>query len=268
MLALLLALISCGDEGSKKVEQLESFRILGAIASAPEVTPGSAVSVQLLVSDVNGLTSTITGTYEGCIDPGISRGAQVRCDHDPNRISGNYTIDFTTLTPSSDLRTGLNAASVSFNVPNNILAGRGSREQFNGVAYIIIFRFSVDGREQISFKRILATNRGSLNTNPSGADILLNGGSLSQAPMDGDNLVASVSAPENFDFITVDGITEQRLEDQEVAWYVSTGEIDKPKSDIGDTVEYKTDSAYTPMVVMAVIRDGRGGMTFVKRYFP
>lgn len=262
-LILLLLCMSCSGDNFQKVEKLESFRILAAITPSPEVAPNTPATIQLLVSDVNGTLPTISGTFEACIDPGISLGAPVSCDHDPARVSGAHVITFATLVPSANLRTGLNAATVNVTVPATILNGRSAREQFNGVGYIVIFRFVVNGREEVSFKRIIATSRGIQNQNPSGSAILSGGVPLAAAPTDGENLIVTSSAPESFDVINVDGSQETRLEKFEVAWYTSLGKFDKPKSFVDESVEYQG-KTQTPSLIMAIVRDERGGVDFQK----
>ncbi len=264
---LILLCFSCSDDKFRKVDKLETFRILGAYTATPEVAPNTAFSVRLLVSDVNGSAPTITGTYTACIDPGISLGAPVSCDHDPSSVSAAHTITFATLTPSTNLRTGLNAASVNLTVPATILTGRSTREQHNGVAYIVIFRFTYDGREEVSFKRIIATSRATLNQNPTGSTIYSNGSAISTAPSEGEELIATTSAPETFDVINVDGSYETKTENFQVAWYSTVGSFDKPKSGVDEGVEYQG-KFVRPSLILAIIRDERGGFDFQKVDFP
>ena len=75
----LFLLMSCSDDKFNRVEELQGFRILGITATAPEVAPGGASTLQLIVSDLNGGGRTISGTTKSCIDPGISLGASVSC---------------------------------------------------------------------------------------------------------------------------------------------------------------------------------------------
>lgn len=266
----LLFLGACGGDDFRKVETLESFRILGIYSPTPETAPGVGVTanLQLIVSDVKGGGRTITGTTQACIDPGISLGAEVSCDHDPATQNGSYTIDTTTADMTSNLYTGLNADVETVTIPDSILTGRSVREQFNGVGFIVIFRFTVDGKEVTAFKRIAVTNRGSVNANPTGSAIQVNGAAVSTMPLDGDQLTITTSAPETYSLRNIDGSTESRTENFQVAWYVSTGKFDKPKTDIDDTVEYQGKSSADPKVLLTIIRDERGGIDLVREYFP
>lgn len=262
-LILILLCVSCSDSKLPKVDRLESFRIIGAVADKPEVNPPDTVTVNLIVSDVTG-TGNVTGTYETCIDPGISRGAPVSCDLDPARVPPSaHTIDFTSLTS----RTGINPNSVTVNVPANILTPRSSREQNNGVAYIVIFRFNVNGKENIAFKRIIATTRTQLNTNPSISDLLINGVPATPTTTlpgnKSDFLLTSSTPPEQYDTVNVDNSTETKTEEYEVAWYSNVGEFDRPKARLDEASELDL-KASGPAVFIGLLRDERGGVDVVK----
>lgn len=266
ILISLFLLSACGGDDFRKVERLEGFRILGVYSPTPEVAPGVGVTanLQLIVSDVNGGGRAINGTTQACIDPGISLGAEVSCDHDPATQNGTYTIN----TAGLDLFTGLNADVETVNIPDTILVGRSARDQFNGVGFIVIFRFNVDGKEVTAFKRISVTNRGSVNQNPSGSALQVNGAAVSTIPLDGDELSVTTSNPETYAFRNVDGSTETRTEQFQVAWYVSTGRFDKPKTDIDDKVEYQGKATGNPSLFFIIVRDERGGINLVSEYFP
>ena len=268
LLIMLFILTACGGDEFKKVERLESFRILAIATTTPEVVPGAAVNIQLFVSDVKGGGRVINGTTVACIDPGISLGAKVNCDHDPSRVTGTYTIDTTTADMTSNLFTGLAADVENVTVPAGIWVGRSAREQSNGVGYIVIFTFNVDGKEHSAFKRIVATSRVAVNNNPTGSAILLNGAAIGTTPDKDDKLKVTTSAPETYDFINVDGSVDTRTEEQQVAWFITEGKFDKPKSDVDETIKYLDDAASDPSLVIAIVRDERGGVDIVREFFP
>lgn len=264
-LLILILVVSCGGDDFKKIEKLGDFRILAVLANTPEVSPGDVVSVQPFFTDVKAAGRIINGTTVACIDPGIAFGAKVNCDHDPSAVTGVYNIDTTTM--AATLFTGP-GNSISITVPATIFAGRSSREKFNGVGYIVIFSFIVDGKTISAFKRITATDRGSFNANPSGSSILLNGGSITSFPDKNDKLQVNSSAPQIFDYQTIDGNIESRTEKMQVAWYLTEGELDKPKSDVDEASEYQGKRATGPTLVIAIIRDERGGVDIVREFFP
>lgn len=264
VLLLIFFVVACGDDRLPRVETLDQFRVLGIVATTPEVAPGGSTNVRVLVSDVAGGGRTINGTYTACIDPGISVGAEANCNHDSTAVDLPYNVDTTIADFSSNLFTGL-GPTVNVTVPALIFTGRNSRDQFNGIGYIVVFTFTVDGKEVKAFKRIIATNRGALNTNPSGGQLLCNGSLISGIPGKDDTLNVANLTPQTYSYINVDGSTETRTEELEVAWFVSNGKVDKPKASYGDGVKYLDDQP-SSLLLVAVIRDGRGG-TEVLRYF-
>jgi hypothetical protein len=235
--ALLFVYVSCGDNNFRKVEQLDGFRVLSIEASAPEVAPGGVSTLRVFLTDPNGPTGgrVIVGSTVACIDPGISLGASVSCDHDPAQVRTSYTIDTTQADLQDNLSTGP-SGSLAVTVPSTVHLGRSNREKLNGVGYIVIFTFEVDGKEYKSFKRILVSNRTTLNTNPVGSSVLLNGSAFAGSPQKGDYLRLTTSSPEAYDYINVDGTTETRIEDLQVSWFVSSAEFDRPKASLGESV--------------------------------
>jgi hypothetical protein len=268
LLIISLLFYSCGDD-FKRVETLSEFRILSVVANTPEVLPGAVVTLQLFVSDVKGGGRVISGTTVSCIDPGIAFGAKVNCDHDPLAVAGTYDIDTTNGDMgAANLFTGLATDVLNVTVPAGIFTGRSTTEQFNGVSYIVIFNFTVDGKAVSVFKRIVATNRGSLNTNPTGSAVFLNGVAIASAPAKDDKLKVTTSSPETYDFINAEGDTETRSEDFQVAWFITQGKFDKPKSDVDEIVEYQGDAPTTASLIVSIVRDDRGGVEIVREIFP
>lgn len=261
-LLFILLCVSCGDDGFRKVEKLEGFRILGIVADNSEVAAGASVNVSVVIADVEGTEDSITGSYITCPDPGIARGAEAFCDTPVE--SGNYIFDMTL--PSMSGRVGV-GGNVLVNVPLTILNGKSSIEKFNGVALLVIFNFNVNGVNHSAYKRIVATDGSrARNTVPTGSAILLNNQVIASAPVDGDNLLVTTAPAENYEVMNVDGSKETLTEKYEIAWYTNSGKFDLPKAKIDEVVEYQGDS-YSTMTI-AVIRDERGGLDFVKAYFP
>lgn len=261
---------ACGGDDFKKVEELGEFRILAVLntSSTTEVAPGGSVNLQLFVSDVKSGNRIITGTTVACIDPGIAFGAEVKCDHDPLAVTDTYSVDTTTADMAANLFTGLAADTLNVTVPASIFVGRSARDQFNGVGYIIIFNFEVDGRSITAFKRVLATNKAVLNTNPVGSAILLNGAAIGTELSKDDQLTVTSSSQETYDYISTEGTTETLTEEFQIAWFVSEGKFDKPKSDLAETVKYLGDTPIASSLVIAVVRDERGGVEVVRQLLP
>jgi len=261
----MLLLLSCSDDSFKKVDKLGEFRVLGIQASSPEVNANTNVNFNLLISDIEGAGRSVSLEVEGCIDPGITQGAQPNCDHDPNKFS-DIVPDITNALIAPGY-TALVSVPNPVPVPLSILTGRNARDQFNGVGYLVTFTFDVDGEKIKTFKRILVTSRASLNSNPSfndNTDILLNDVEINNSlPVEGDKLRLKAGIPENYQVQNIDSSVEDKTEKFEVAWYSSYGEFSKPKSFTLEEVELKASSPSGASVFVVVIRDGRGGIDFI-----
>jgi hypothetical protein len=264
-LSLLFLLLSCGDDSFKKVEALGEFRILGVVATPAEVAPNGTSNLQVIISDANGGGRPITATYQSCVDPGISYGAQVSCDHDPSSTPIVYTL----LGGDEDFNdpnlayTGV-TPTLSITVPSTIFAGRSAVEQFNGVAYIVIFKFTVGGEEFKTFKRIPAVAGRPVNTNPTVSSVSVNGSAIAAFPQDGDSLLAVSNSPETYQYITTDNVTETRTENLQVAWYTSSGEFSLSKTYTDEPTEFKGSAPTGDSVILALVRDERGGLGFFR----
>ncbi len=267
---ILLSLLSCSDDTFRKVETLGSFRILGVVADKPEVSPGDTVSLQLYVTDVDGGGRTITGSVVSCIDPGIAYGATVSCDNDPATVSGSYTINTITDTDlgSSHAYTGAAQEVEAITIPGTLLTGRSNRERINGVGYITIFTFVVDGKTHKAFKTIKAVSGRALNNNPTLTDIQSDGVSLTAFPAKNDKIVALADPAESYSYVNIDNSTETKTEAQQIAWYVSSGKLSKPKTNVNESTEYLGDAKVGTSVVLGLIRDERGGFNYLRFVFP
>ncbi len=253
----LLLFASCGEDKLKKVETLSSFRILAIETATPELTQntGLTITARPYVSDINGGRS-LSAVVDGCIDPGISFGAEVTCEGNASKVSVAYSINTSTL---PNLNTGWGSYSSALTIPDTIFTGRTDREKYNGVPYIIIFKFTVDGVVLKSFRRILVTNRTTLNSNPTLSALLLNGSTISKPNLN-DYLSASVSGSENYNTILADGSLENRNETLTMAWYVSSGELNISKASASESVQYKTSPPSSQLLIIGVLRDERGGV--------
>ena len=260
ILTILFVLIanSCGDNKLNKVETLSSFRLLAIQTPNPELTQatGLTVTARPYISDINGGGRIIAAVVDGCIDPGISFGAEANCEGNATKVTTSYSVDTSTLPL---LNSGWGNYTSAIAIPDNIFMGKTAREQFNGVPFIIIFSFSVDGIVYKSFRRILITNRTTLNNNPTLSTLLLNGGTIAK-PQNGDYLSAVSSGPETYDYLRVDGITEARREKMAMAWYVSSGNLDMPKVTASESIRYKSAPPTTQLLILVVLRDERGGV--------
>ena len=68
--------------------------------------------------------------------------------------------------------------------------------------------------------------------------------------------------------MNVDGSQEVKSEEQAVAWYVSFGELNKPKAEVNEDVKYLSNSPGSTMIVLCLVRDDRGGIVFQRSVLP
>lgn len=255
----LIMLASCGAKKLSDVETLGGFRVLAIQTQTPELTQsaGLTVTARPYISDISSGGRSVTGIVEGCIDPGVGSGAQATCTDNPSRVFANYSVDTSTL---PTMKSGWGSYSSALAIPDTIFSGKSSKDKFNGVAYLIIFTFTVDGTTYKSFRRIMVTNKTALNTNPTLTSLNLNGGSMAK-PKNGDFLSATYSGAETYDYIRSDGVTENRTEKLSIAWYVSAGVFDMPTATAAESVQYKSDPPTGQLLIIGVLRDDRGGVT-------
>ena len=263
-LLICLLLVSCGDDDLPKVENLSGFRVLAIVADNPEVSAGGTADLQLLVSDFDGDGRTISGSYRSCTDPGIALGAEPSCEGVSDATaSTSFNVNFSAL---GNAHTGLDANTFTINVPATILDDANSIEEVNGIGYLVVFRFTVDGNEVRAFKNIIVSNRTTANSNPGTPDILLNDATLDSKPTVGSVLtINDLTDEESFPLFRSNGDFETVTESYELAWYVSQSDLDASKvEENGEAkfLESPPDPDNNPFVAVAVVRDERGGTSF------
>jgi len=265
----LFLLLGCGNDDLPQVETLQGFRVLGIVANTPEVAAaGGNVTLDLLVSDVNGGGRTISGSWRACPDPGIALGAEPSCAGVSGATAAtSISLDFSTLgAPYTDVY----GTSYTVNVPSTILDSANTIQQTNGKGYVVVFRFTVDGREVRIFKTIIVSNRTTKNQNPADPTIRLNGGALSGLPVVNDALtINNLTDEETYQAFYSNGTLATLTESYEVAWYVSSkAKLSAGKVAEGDSVKFETAPEGGPFVAVAVVRDERGGISFSKVDIP
>lgn len=255
-------LLSCNNEPIKVYSELNSLRILDIAVNTPEVnTFNSAVtiSVQPLISDVNGGTASIDVTVDFCLDPGIAFGAEARCDGS-NALSQSFTPN------SAVQRTELGPSfSRSLVFPSTIFDLASAAARFNGIAGLVTVT-AVRGSESIrSFRRVLFSEKSSgLNSNPILTDILVNGSPWA-LPAAKATLTAQISSgsAENYQFRTENGDLRSLVENLDISWFSSKGTFKNTRTDGDQSNEWTPEVGSGVLVI--VLRDGRGGSSHVIR---
>lgn len=269
VLWILFILVSCGDD-QKKYYRLENLRVLGIQADSPQLNTSANVTLTPFISYTNGGDTTLDISYKLCLDPGIAFGAAVSCDG--NEIDQGVSTFNTSTIGSANYYTG-EIDPITVNVPASALAFLATlpvKNQFNGydLLFIITLTDQADSSQRVeTFKRIsLTTKTSELNTNPtiSGA-IQSNGVDISGFPTGKTKLgISGVSAAQNYQSQGNNGVSSFN-ENQFVSWFANSGEFQFSRVDTDETVEY--DTSATSGVIVGVVRDGRGGVAFIRSVF-
>lgn len=266
---LLLGLVGCGDDSFSEYVYLDSLRVISLVASQPEASPGSVVSITPWVSDVQGGGRPLVYSAKGCMDPGIASGATITCDgkEEGLNVSGTFSV-------ASPEFTGVGPV-LSVTIPSNALEGKNAYDQFNGVAYVVLFTVTApDGKSAQSLKRIFVSTllKQPKNSNPAFNRIESGGEEWSLYPSRATEIQANVTAAsaEKYSAVTADLKTETRIEEIYTTWFVTDGTLNRYRSLISGSVKW-TPPANRPtsrrVVVVAVTRDGRGGEAVVMKSF-
>ncbi|MGK5085767.1 hypothetical protein WDW37_20960 [Bdellovibrionota bacterium FG-1] len=285
---LIAAVIAAGCSTTELPDyvRLGGLRILAIKADKPEAAPGDTVQITPVVSDLP--TATVAGkrslsyTAEACIDPGVGYGATPICAGRPDRITlpgGNIP----SLSSTSNTYTG-EAPVISVTIPPIILAHRSAMDQYNGVAYLVLYTLiatdSTGATAQvIAFKRLLASTRTTKNSNPSITDVqvgstqtlqpllaALSYPSSSQTPLSLTPTFSSNSA-EAYTVQQADGSLLPATEALTTTWFLSDGDIRyfrTADADVNTWTPPSTQPTRPGIVFMVVTRDGRGGEDYKK----
>ncbi len=259
----IVLIISCGDDNFKKYAKLDSFRVLAIIADNPEVgDTNETVILTPIVSDIENKGRVITVTVVGCIDPGISRGEEISCDGESSKqeitYNNNNPVDLNSLLLASYYTGAI--PSVSITLPSNILSTRDEIDKINGVDYLVLFTFSIDGEEVINtFKRITVSENISKNINPTLGDI----GALELKSNKQNMELEVTSSPETFIYYSLSEGQKTSTEKFYLSWFTSNGSISNSQVYIDESSVLQLDESLPEKaIVTVVLRDGRGGVAF------
>lgn len=267
--------LSCSKNNFPKYSALDRLRILGITTPTPELqNPSSGttnVSITPYISDIGG-SGDITLEVQSCLDPGVSLGATPSCSQ------AQYASSVQTITMSSAStateglfgnpeRTGSpqsGAITVPLQIPSQLLPLLPSYMQYNGVSYLITVKATASSGSISSFRRIVISTK-TPNNNPTISDLLLNNLSFTQRPTEGvyQLKLSTTDTPESYQFLTGNGDYKNLQEDYEISWFVSEGIMEVSRGFLSDDLDWSvtTPSLSPPQktVVVAVLRDGRGG---------
>ncbi len=257
---LLLLTVGCSTN-LPNPQLLDRLRVLAIVTDTPEVLPGAAVSLQLLVSDVRGGGRALSYTAEACTDPGLAYGVEPSCDHDAAKQTLASTAIALTPPQYTDL---IPAFSVA--VPSDL------PDPFNGANYLVLVTVtSSDGEDTSAYRRIRVSGatKTPKNQNPSLTGFAAEDGitPIATLPTVQTKLRATPSptATETYSYLKPDGSFETRTENTTLRWYASTGGLDANILTPTSPVEFTPSSNlnYAPFII-TIISDERGGTSFLR----
>jgi len=269
LLMILLLLLGCSDSSFKKYALLEDFRVLAIVADKPEISSsGETVSLTPIVSDIKNEGRSITVEIVACLDPGVSYGADIDCSGELGEQSIAYnsgnTVDLATSLGAS-VYTG-EISSVNVTIPGDLISSRSIIEQYNGIDYLIIFKFSISGSVVLtSLKRIKISTNPSKNNNPTLAANSISFSEQTPALLeDEQRLTVTVSSgAETYSFYSLTEGLESTQEDISLSWFTSSGEISNSQINDGEFSKLTLASPLPSEAVISVlVRDGRGGISY------
>lgn len=274
LVPLFLFLTACNDSKMPKYVELSELRVLTLIVDKPEVNPGETIVVTPLVSDVYEATSLTYEAY-GCIDPGISKGAEPSCNGNATKVSlSQGTITAGSNTEMAQNFTG-SAPSFSAAIPADVVIfnQRSEIEKFNGLSYLIEYKISnTRGQTVSTVKRVIVSNKTSdqKNLNPVVDQMQSNGTALSSNayPVSGKYNLTMSFTPASFQTYVLrkdDNSTESRGEELTTTWFITDGTLKYYRSLNSEVNEYTAPDALSTVrknFLISVSRDSRGGVTY------
>jgi hypothetical protein len=269
----LLSMLSCSNDNFPKYVALGGLRILAIVASdntAPnagkaEGSPGDVFTLTPYLSDVNS-AGVLNYTAFGCVDPGVSNGAEATCANDPAAVNlGSGTV---TGLSTANVYTGA-TAGISVSIPSTILSGRSNIDSYNGVNYLVTYAVTNSlGQTVKSFKRIPIsdpTTGKSKNSNPGISRILANGATLTT--LSGGAVVDlstefTAGSNETYSYMTTSGGQSSNTETLQSTWFYTDGEVKYYRTTSTDSTTYTAPDSFPTSrgaLIVTVLRDGRGG---------
>ncbi|MBI1859864.1 MAG: hypothetical protein HYR96_02975, partial [Deltaproteobacteria bacterium] len=242
------------------VELLSELRVVALKADQPEVAAGTTVTITPVVSDFKGGGRALTYSVSGCLDPASIGEQAERCDSRADRVEIAASTGVTGL--SSPHYTGaINTFSVT--VPPAVLTLASGVQKANGWWYLVQFALTAsDGATVTAVKRILVSNRGTVNTNPTLTSVIADGAALATLPTDRTTLSASVPAAskQSYTLTFSDGSTKSQDESLAVRWFITSGTLTSATTGTEGTTDWQSPTA--PATLVTVLSDGRGGTDY------
>jgi hypothetical protein len=275
-IGLILAVSGCGGSNLPDYNLLASLRVLALQADKPEAHPGDTVTITPYASDINGGGRALTFSAEACLDPGTAYGATPSCLGNPTRVVLNTQSAAAALPGQATGAT----TTIAVSIPATLLTGQSTQNIYNGVSYLFLYQLFGGSETVTAFKHILVVDpsKATLNSNPDSAgalDILFNGAASATVVTlpSGDqslSLQYPAGAIEAYQLKKSDGSFQSLTESLTTTWFVTDGSENHYRSINSGTTTWTPpggEPTSRKVVLAAVIRDGRGGVSFLKKEF-
>lgn len=266
--------LSCSKSDLPLFNKLDTLRILAFQVSLPEVDPGTTVTVTPIISDLKG--NSLTYTAQTCLDFGISYGADPTCENNPTKQVFANQIALTLPGPVENWTGAANSFSVTAPPAGLIFAARSSQDKMNGINFIIEYILTDDlGQSVRSIKRLVVSDptKTNKNTNPPMTEIFSNGiamNSLTLGTKVNLSTDLTLTSAESYSIINLDGTVTAFTEKLAVTWFITDGETKNFRTEDTKSNEYTTPTegpSGRSVYLIAIARDDRGGLSFVKKKF-
>lgn len=262
--ALLLgaaALSSCANDNLPKPQKLGPLRVLGLVATSPEVEPGDGSTITAVISDFTSGGRALTFEWKACEDPGVALGATPTCEGAvPIGAAASGTINPTATTLAATPFTGAALNNTYVVTPDvSFLSSKSLFEKFNGVPVIVTFTVSAGSESVKAFRRLnvrdLSVNPTPLNTRPNPPT------GIASLPATEQDLTPSLSdSADTYSVLSTTGATLTRTEKLTVSWYTTDGEFEFSRTDASSSNKWTPPSTGTPKGLL-LLRDDRGGIS-------
>ncbi|MGZ5278856.1 MAG: hypothetical protein ACXWC9_02875 [Pseudobdellovibrionaceae bacterium] len=264
----------CMADNLPKYNRLESLRILALVATAPEVDAGGTTTITPILSDIVETTSL---TYEaiGCIS---LTSVDTSCSGNPTALAIQAgTLNSGDMTPARSFTGTATAFTVLIPAAGVIFDQRSAQDQFNGISYLVTYSVRNSRGDSIqSFRRIVVSTKplAEKNQNPVLNDVLANGAALTTTLPASQKLSMTPSfgaiTTESYRVLTDSGSYRTDTEEVVTTWFSTDGELKYYRSVASEENTFTAPDALPAgrdAFLIAVTRDGRGGIAFNRKCF-
>lgn len=256
-----LALGSCANDNLPKPQKLGPLRVLGLIATSPEIEPGNVSTITAVISDFSSGGRAMTFEWKACEDPGVALGATPTCEGAvaigaPASGTINTTATKLAATPFTG-RALFNTYAVTPDV--TFLSNKSLFEKFNGVSVIVTFKVSAGNETATAFRRLLvrdlSVNPSPLNTKPAPPT------GIASLPATEQDLTPTLTeSASTYAVLSTTGATLTRTEKLTVSWYTTDGEFEFSRTDGASSNKWTPPTSGTA-IGLILLRDDRGGLS-------